>query len=185
MTKRDFALILVRLMGLYVLAMAFPELAWLNLTGMGSLKSLPSAGFVLSLGPFVLQACFGIFLWLFASALAGAMIDGMSETEPISRWQPREVICIGLVIIGILSLLRAVAGLGLCVWRAAEYVGLGMAMRRQEDFVDVIYRLFLSVPSILVGFSLIFGARFLSFWIAPRGEFVPRQLDETAPDAAD
>lgn len=110
MTKREFAIIAVRLLGIYIIGTSFSNLAGVAARGFrGALATIPWTQQILVSGaPFYLQVIFGIFLLLSATSLACWMVEGLSENDFISNWRPRELACCGLVFVGLLLLLNSV-----------------------------------------------------------------------------
>lgn len=182
MTKCDFVLLLVKLLGLYIIVMAFNSLSSLNMFFHTSIISplSPVPRLLMALCPFIFQVCFGALLWVFASALVSTITSESTKNELIAGWEPRDIAQVGLIIIGLLAILQATHLVGLAIARAAEFWNVSSP----PVLGNFVYYFLPAVPLSLIGLILIFGARFLSFWIAPRGEFVPRQSDETPPDAA-
>src|SRR5687768_8551397 len=112
MTKREFAVLAVRLLALYVVATSFNALTWISTPFLVARTAPVWQQWLLCLMPFTLRAASGWFLWLFAVPLAQILVETNSEDQLISSWQPRQITRLGIAFIGLLSLLQSVYVVG-------------------------------------------------------------------------
>ena len=148
MTKRDFSLLVMRLMAIWVITGSFGHLSRFVM-GWGALV------------PCVLQMGWGIFLWMFAEPLARMLMDERNEEASIASWSVREAARLGLVLIGFGLLAQGISPVGnfvLQVLIGGLHVGL-------------VAFTFSGMAQLICGAILIFGARVLSYWLAPREVF--------------
>ena len=146
MTKRDFSLLAMRLMAIWVVTGAF-----------GHLNGF-ARGWWWALVPCVLQLGWGMFLWMFAVPLARLLMDERNDEQSIASWSVREAARLGLALIGFTLLLQGVLVSGGFVFQTISG-GTGMIA---PAFALV------ALPQLTCGAILIFGARVLSYWLAPR-----------------
>jgi len=180
MTKRDFALLAVRLLGLYVIATSFGALAWTFSVLNGPPSTAPTwQRWILGLAPFGFQTAFGMVLWMFASSLAYLMAGEDAERETIARWQPREVTRLGIVLFGLVSLLHGVQLAGQFVGQFAMFWGTpGTNSWAKPSLLAAAAG---AVP-LIFGLILLCGARFFSFWLAPHGDYYALTANEGGDD---
>jgi hypothetical protein len=175
MTKLDFVVLCVRLLALHTIAHSFASLRYL----VGQFFPQPTAKptaliWAAVAAPFVLQVSFGLFLWLFATGLGRFCIASGREHEKISRWQPREVATIALAYVGV-----TMTGFSLAITTShiasyMSFAGRGTA----PSFL--LTGAVTQIPVMALGLILLFGARFLSFWLSPRANEIEPQSPSDA-----
>jgi hypothetical protein len=170
MTKREFALIVVRALAIYFIGASLLKLDLFvrvfelsaNRAFGGANLSVVTRSF-LGAAPFIAHLFFGVFLWLFSTPIAMLMIGELKEDSSVTAWKSRETVQTSLVIVGLLIVFQFMQA---TVTYLSRTMAFGLLGTNNSSYSWT--QLGALIPGALFGLALIFGARFFSGWLAPR-----------------